>query len=640
MNTSLIVLLVGALGAQEPALSVSMAPWGQMLDTVKANEGLAPFRGKLIDLAREAANMPIVKRAKCLAEVGQNRTALDGRANALENEIRETFALAMSDFFTCSLLSNELPLLAAAYRLTGDAAFRDRVVAQLHEMATWSPLQRPGWTLYHPGARLPADGKDGNWLATGCGIRAIADTLELMPEDSLDQNLRQQINVLLEKEIAGVVDDWTTKRPWFVNTNNPITNQWVLPTEGLVRACLVLGVETHRDAYELGVTNVLKALDAHGAAGEFEEGFGYASFTVTALLHAARAMAVHGDRRAVDHAFLQHFPTWLVHHFQPGDMIINCFDAGAARQGADHSRPLLSLLAVCTGSPVARWALTYQTKGPDDTLAGLVARTLAPVGEGAAPPLFASYERANRVNWRDSWKPDASGVWARGGHPLDQHDHYDRGHVNFISKGRPILIEAGTPYYHHPLMGSHFASGVGHNVLQIGVAEPASVHAGETLALPGWQQRGVVAPIHVRTLNAKGGDVDLEITSGYEGLQRWSRRATWTANKLTVRDRVELIEGTSEVLMFRWHLGTNDDVTIVQSGAKWKISWPDAAIVITGSPPLLVSQVKLPDNTVNAVSDDNVPDPLHTCLVVRTESPASTLELVTVVKGTKSPHKS
>ena len=196
--------------------------------------------------AREAADLPIVRRAHTLEDVGKNRTWLDGRANALEDEIRETFALAMSDFAACNLLATELPLLAAAYRMTGEAVFRDRVMAQLRESADWTPLQRPGWTLYSPGHRLPSDGKDGNWLATGCGVRAIADTLELLPAGTVDDALVKRLHALLEGEVAGVVDDWETRRPWFVRGNNPITNQWVLPTEGLVRACLLLGVDAHR----------------------------------------------------------------------------------------------------------------------------------------------------------------------------------------------------------------------------------------------------------------------------------------------------------------------------------------------------------------------------------------------------------
>ena len=615
------------------AFAGDVAAWGDMLDAVRTQDALRPHCEKLVSQAREATEKPIVKRAKSLADVGQNRTWLDGRANALDPEIRETFALAMSDFAACSALAEELPLLAAAYRLSGEQLFRERVVAQLEEMAEWSPLQRPGWTLYHPGARLPAEGKDGNWLATGCGVRGIADAIELMPKGSLPDALVERLHKLLQGEVNGVVDDWRTKRPWFVSSNNPITNQWVLPTEGLVRACLVLGVDANRDAYELGVKNLLQALDAHGPAGEFEEGFGYASFTVTSMLHAARAMAVHGDRRAVDHAFLKNFPTWLVHHFQPADMVINCFDAGAARGGADRSRPLLSMLAVCTGSPVARWALAEQTAGPPDTLAGLAARALPPVGAEAAPPLFAAYERATRVNWRNNWNADGTGVWVRGGHPLDQHDHYDRGHVNFIARGHPILIEAGTPYYHHPLMGSHFASGVGHNVLQIGTEDPRSVNAGETLALRGWQPKGLVAPIAVHRLDTTGGDVTVEINNGYEHLKKWTRRVSWDSDQLSVKDTVELQENAPEVVLFRWHLGTNDAADVAGQGPAWEAKSSVARITFQGSTPVAVTQVKLPDNTVNTLSENGAPDLLHTCIVVQSKGPQQLFELSTQVEA-------
>lgn len=628
LGMALISIFCGASGGD--GLS-----WNAMLDAAKANELLAPYREQTVSQAREAAGQSIIRRAKTLAEVGKNRTWLDGRANALEDEIRETFALAMSDFAACRALADELPLLAAAFRLTGEPVFRDRVIEQLMEMASWSPLQRPGWTLYHPGARLPDGGKDGNWLATGVGIRAIVDTLEILPPDAVDTALRARLDALLEGEIAGVMDDWKTKRPWFVSGNNAITNQWVLPTEGLVRACLLLGVDAHRDAYDLGVKNLLQALDTHGAAGEFEEGFGYASFTVTSLVHTARAMAVHGDRRAIEHPFLKNFPTWFVHHLQPGGMVINCFDAGGVHGAAEGMRPLLSLFAVCTGSPAARWALAKQVGGPADTIAGLATRTLPPVDDSAAPPLFAAYDRARRVNWRSSWENDATGVWVRGGHPADQHDHYDRGHVNFILHGQPVFIEAGTPYYHHPQMASLFSSGVGHNVLQLGtLPPPKSGNAGDTFALAGWQQQGVVAPITVEKLDAAGGNVTVEITSGYDGLASWKRNAAWDANRLAVHDLVALQAGRKEVVLFRWHLGTNDEVTIKQeSPMNWTAAWPNVRVSIEATTPIVVSQTKLPDNTINSVSDDDKPDAMHTCLVVQSTEPATVFDLSTTAAG-------
>ena len=64
--------------------------------------------------------------------------------------------------------------------------------------------------------------------------------------------------------------------------------------------------------YELGVANLLRALDVQGRQGEFNEGIGYATMTVASMLSAARAMAVQGDARALDHPFLRGFPTWAV----------------------------------------------------------------------------------------------------------------------------------------------------------------------------------------------------------------------------------------------------------------------------------------------------------------------------------------
>ena len=641
--TPIAAAMILVLSSSENALRASaeapLPSWSALLDTARSQPALESARSALVVKARELAALPLVRRAYTLEDVGKHRTWLDGRSAALEDEIREVFALAMSDFAACNTLAGELPLLAAAYRLTGEEVFRDRVIAQLEEMGGWSPLQRPGWTCYTPGNRLPPDGKDGNWLATGCGVRALGDTLDLLPEGTLDKALLDKLHRLLDAEIAGVVDDWAAKRPWFVRSNNPVTNQWVLPTEGLVRACLILGIEDHREAYDLGVKNLLMALDAHGPKGEFEEGFGYASFTVTSMLHAAHAMAAAGDRRAVDHPFLKHFPAWLVHHFQPGNMVINCFDAGGAYNAAEGTRPLLSLLAVCTASPVARWALAHQTSGPSDDLPGLAARALPPVAADAAPPLFAQYERAARVNWRSSWRDDADGVWVRGGHALDQHDHQDRGHVNYIARGIPILIEAGTPSYHHPRMMTHYTSGAGHNVLQLGIQFPEGLaDAGKRVTLPGWQKAGGLAPITVRRLDATGGEVLVDATACYDGLARWHRTVSWNVGELVVVDDVALTEGTEDIVLFRWHLGTADEVSIREEEGHFRVAWPGAQdgqwpaeILLESTVPLSVAQIRLPDNTLAGHDGSENPRNSHTCLTVRSREKVRAIRLTTQV---------
>lgn len=627
--------IAGAAGtSSESAISERepMRNWAELLDSVKDNEVLATARQSLVAAARKAAAEPILRRPTRFEQVGKGRTFYDGRTDALSEDMKPTFAFAMADHMGCNTVAGELPLIAAAYRLTGDESLKRRALDQLEEMRSWSPLQRPGWTCYLPGKHLPADGKDGAWLATGTGVRAIADTLEILPPGDVPADLRAALEALLATEIAQVGDDWQVKRPWFVRSNNTITNQWVLPTEGLVRACVFLGRSKYAKEYELGMSNMLAAFNAHGSDGEFEEGVHYASFTVTSMLAATRATAVAGDRRLLDHPYLQRFPVWVIHHLQPGRKLLNAFDC-FMNSVPRHDGDVLSLLACCgayAGSGEARWAMSHLFDGPPDTLAGLVCRVTPPPSQ--SPPLFAAYQRATQVNWRDGWNDDATGLWVRGGHAADQHDNQDRGHVNFIYKGKCILIEAGTPAYHNPRIHSHYCSGVGHNVLQVGSAPaPASAFTGYVL-LPGWQKPRTVAPIVVNRLDASGGDVIVDGTQAYDGLTLWQRQVTWTSHQVEIRDAVSLAEDRSDQVLFRWHLGTEQPVAISGDSGRWKISWPDAAIEIESPVPLSVSQEPLPDNTLLTRPWEQCgTDHLHTCLVVRTAHGVNSANIITRV---------
>jgi hypothetical protein len=454
-----------------------------------------------------------------------------------------------------------------------------------------------------------------------------------MPEGSLAPGLIAKLHALAEKEIAGIIDDWKTKRTWFARRRNAISNQWMLPTEGLIEACLLLGLDEHREAYEFGVANFLEALNAHGPNGEFEEGFAYASMTLNSMLHAALAMATAGDCRAIDHPYLKKFPTWYIHNLQPGDTAINCFDGAHACGATKRMRSLLSLMVVCVNSPEAIWALRNLTGGPSDDLPGLFARIGLREEKGKAPSLFAHYERATRVNWRSSWREDAAGVWVRGGHKLDQHDHQDRGHVNLIWHGRPILIEAGSPSYGHPLIRANYQSAVGHNALQLGTYYPDEPRRlGKDAPLPGWQKRGAIAPITVQRLDDKGAVVTISCQSGYTNLARWDRRVQWRADWLTVKDAVDLKEGETDIILFRWHLGTTNRVTISENENRHEVRWPDAKMSLKANAPISVTQVRLPDNTLEGHTPSERTDNNHTCIVAQTREPRAALLLDTEVR--------
>ena len=614
MRTALIILVlalsVPAAAAPRPELAL-----GAMVDAADSCPAAQGARKHFLVQARTFADKGLIRRVHKYEDIGKYRTVLDLNASKLEPEIREIHALQMADNESSDRVAHELPMMAAAYRMTGDTLYRDRVVEQLREMTTWKPFQRPGWAVYENGRRPPPDGNDGTWLATGRSIAAIADALEIMPPDSIPPDVRAGLEKRLAEEIPLVIDDWKAKRQWFVRWKNPMTNQWVLPTCGLIRACLVLGPDQNREAYEFGVRNLLEAIDSHGSEGEFEEGISYAQFTVLYMFNTARAMAVSGDSRALDRPFLKRFSTWAVHHQQPASSVINCFDAGAVRIGwSGFLRPVLSLAAVCSGDETARWGLqnigwcTYN-------LQMMLAAALPPVGEECAPPLYAYYDRARRVNWRDSWDDKGSGVWVRGGHPLDGHDHLDRGHVNLIIKGKPVLMEAGTPNYGSDNIRA-CQSCVGHNVLQIG-DKPA-------LRKP--------APISIEKLDSTGGSIEVDGSQCYEDVDSWQRKVVWDASEMLVRDRVRLKTGRTDNIRFRWHLVTEQPAEIAGRDGRFRVRWDDVVILIRASSPIAVTQSMLPDATMAPGPADSSNDHRHTCVLVESASPAGEIEITTTVR--------
>ena len=610
------VLLLTATGSPAAAQQTRTVPdWGTAMDTAKADSRLSAARDKLIAEARQLASTSIIKRVYRADDIGKSGSSIGERTVILDGSARRaTFALAKSDNGAATGIASQLPLLATAFRWTGDEALKARIIAQLEESATWSPCQRPGWSLGSKASGpVPPKFHDGCWLATGWCIRAIADTLEIMPTGSLPQPLVEKLHSLLAREIAGIADDWRTKPSWFIRGNNPRTNQWMVPTEGLIRACLVLGKEKYPAQYELGVRNLLASLDAQGPQGECHEGIMYAALSVESLLHSARAMAVAGDRRAADHPFFGRFATWLAHHAQPGRAWINCFDVRLNNDG--RCRQLLSLLLLLGDHPVARWTLATQFGGPQDDIAGLAFRSTQ--GQSRAPSLFASYQNGCRVNWRSSWEDDATGVWVRGGHPLDGHDHYDRGHVNFIFRGRPLLIEAGTPRdYGDPQMGSLYQSIVGHNVLEV----------------EGCKTERKPAPIRVIRLDATGGEVLVDPTPGYADVKQWQRRVTWNADRLEVVDQVTFPPERPQTVLFRWHLATTEEVKPQGDGKQVSLSWSDATMTLESSVPSAVTTALLPDNTVG-LSEKQSETHLHRCVIIETTEPTATWTLKTTILG-------
>ncbi len=539
----------------------------------------------------------------------------------LDDDAWERFALSLADSDACLSLANILPEIAAAARLSGDPALLDRALAQLAELATWAPLQRPGWS--------GGNATRSAWLGTAWGVRAIVESLAELPAGAVPDELAAALRERLADEIAGIREDFRAGRAWYVRDDAAHSNQWALPLEALTLASLHNGLDRHRGDYEFAVAGLLRSLDAQGPDGEGVEGMQYAKMTFESALSAGLAGRAVGDERLLRHPALVHFPLWYLHHRQPAGFLVNAFDS----RSADLDWSVLARFAVGLKDPYARWALDHRPphSGAPRSLPFLrVAHT--PGLPSREPPAFAAYAVAARVNWIESNAAFArgpanrvSGFWMRGGHASDDHDHQDRGHVNFIVAGRPVLIEAGLASYGIPEHPTHYKSVAGHNVLQIGALAPAALtpvalrRAGQIL-----DRAHRSAPLDVRRLDAAGGEVAVDASGCYEGLVRWVRVATWTATELTVRDEVEL--AAPEVVVFRWHLGAPADAAVARP-APGRIEIDGIRLDHASDAPqaLAVEVQAMPDATLG-------PKPgRHATVVLSTAEPVRTLSLTTRV---------
>lgn len=517
---------------------------------------------------------------------------LDGRA-AAAGKNRELFALAASDCALTHRIHDEGVRLAVAARCTGRADLLERALAVLSAAVELDPLQRPGWTAYEPDAELPPEG-DGVWLATHWGISGIVDMLAVLG-DRVPPDLRARLRAMLRREALRVVKDWGDRRPWYVRSRAVISNQWIEPSLGLIKACLYLGEEDLRPAYNLGARNLAASLAASGADGAFFEGVGYARMTLGSLFDTLEAMSLSGDPRMRDFPFVRRCWFWLVHMHLPGPSLLNAYDSGSASLPDWARRTPFHALAAAVrsgGDPRALQAVAALFPEGSGSLYGIrYAAALAGLPAKAAPVLPAPYAffPSQRVAvWRERFEPPAGpqtalAVWVRGGSPLDGHAHRDQGQVSVQRGDRAIWMDCGTPAYSDPELETHYARASGHNILQIGELYPRS--------------RPVDAPMTVRALDASGGHVQVDTAAAYLTAERCFREVRWSRDgRVQVVDRTRLeFPASAGAEWYRFHTGSPEPVRIEGGKREWTVRWPGAEMKLASDRPIRVVQESWPD---------------------------------------------
>lgn len=529
-------------------------------------------------------------RPATMAEIAPAQ--LDQRAVALPIDRNQLFSLAMVDCTQTAFLLREGVMLAVSAKYTRNPQQIALAISMLEAANKYVPLQRPGATVSDLNVPINPGG-DGVWLATAWGISAIVDMLTILGDD-VPVDLRNRLAFQLRGEVKRIVEDWRDQRPWFVRVHNVISNQWIEPTIGLIKACLYLGDPRLLPAYNLGAENLAQSLRAHGTDGAFLEGVTYAEGTMFAVHDILASMRRSGDSRCADFPFPKNNWKWFVQMYMPGSMLVNNNDSGRSELPSYNSTvPLRSLIAavIASNDPDALAMIRYLYPSPT-SIGALEAIQYSDFlaanggsGRVTVPP-FAYFPSQQMVTWRSSFEPISSaqtalGLWMKGGTQFENHTHREQGHLSIYNGEQVVLMDCGTPFYGDPTYMAA-ASSAGSNIMQLDELMPHG--------------NPVNAPLVVNSLDANGGSVSINSSAAYLGAS-CTREINWNATgRVSIKDDVSLAASAPVGAEFyRFHTGSSAPLQISGSGRDWTVTWPGVTMTIQTSQDVTVEQSSFPD---------------------------------------------
>ena len=561
--------------------------------TVIANAYTAPNTTSMLNEIREISRRPSLRDAKkfvrpaTLEEIPPE--ILDARVATLPIGRREIFCLSIADCAQTSYLMTSGVMFAVDAKASMDPAQIAMSIAMLEEInQKFIPLQRPGYTAIYPTVAVTAEG-DGVWLATGWGISAIVDILEVLG-DSVPADLRARLDAQLRDEVKRIVIDWRDQRPWFVKSRCVVTNQWVVPTIGLIKACLFLKDPQLLPAYNLGIENLLAFLRVQGAAGEYLEGLSYAEMALTEVHDIIGSINKIGDMRCANFPFVENNWKWFAQMYMPGAMLVNCSDS--PRSTLPHYCMTVPLASLCSGAmsstdPNARSMMRFLYPNPQPIASlqalkfGAFVRTGSPNASLATLPTFAYFPNQQLVTWRSEFQPvqspqTALGLWMKGGTLSEMHTHREQGQLSVYCGERVVLMNCGTPSYSDADY-ERSASAAGSNIMQVGEVLPHG--------------QAVFAPLTVNQLDSNGGSVSIDSSGAYVGAI-CTRDITWNiSGQIQIKDQVSFSQLVpSQTEFYKFHTGSDTLLQITGSGKNWIVAWQGVSMSITTTENVVVEQ--------------------------------------------------
>jgi hypothetical protein len=561
------------------SLGYRLNEWPVVFEAARSDPAL---RGSLFNLDQSAqrglnAARGLYSRPARLSEIDPSQ--LDRRYAAAGSNA-EQFALAMADCAQSDFVRSAGVDLAVIAAYSNNPEYLRKCLDILSATKDRAPFQRPGWTLYDPGLKLPPGG-DGVWLATAWGIDGVVEMLSVLG-DRVPADLRSELTQRLRSEVAQIVSDWAQERPWYVKSRAVQSNQWIEPSVGLVKACLFLRDPGLLDAYNLGVQNLAASLARLGGDGAFSEGVSYAAMTSGSLLRVLDDLRLNGDERCHGFAWPRESWKWWAHMVMPGRQFVNCFDSRMSEIPTWAVRnPLPSMMqaAVSSGDPSAMSVYGRLFPGEASSSVSSI-RYLTSLSRRATGPTslpnYAHFESQQVLTWRTAWEPpsgtqSAMALWIRGGTLQDSHSHRDQGQVSVYNGNRIILMDCGMPDYSNPEIESRYAGPAGHGTVQVGALSP---HAAP-----------VDVPLVTRRLDESGGEVVINLRPAFPGTVQCDRSVQWSGEGVVeFQDRIKFTnEIAPNTVVLRFHTGAVAPLEITSAADMTEVKWPGVSFRIFGS---------------------------------------------------------
>lgn len=549
--------------------------WAEVIDRAKDDPEAEPW----LDALRKQAHAimvtkPVMKRPTTFAEYGRGRAVLAGGepafrqiARSTPNEVLWQVVRTQLDREMIASLADEMFILCAVYRLDGDDAVRRRIVYQLYEFLEWNPLIRtPSLT------ELRTAGIDGDLAQTttsGDGIQIIHNCFTLLPPDVLVGELREEMERMLTREGITIREllDLVGSGDEAISLNAPAEEAitWSGPIQGAILSGIHLGKNWSGGAYEKAVLTLLAILNDLQASNRPLRLPTDAAFIRSTLL-TARITALDGDFRLRNHPFLKTISLALHQHASAPDGVIMRGDwSTSPMPPANLVDSLLTEVALTTNDPVARWMIT-NILPESSTVSTLALRYLPAVTSDAIPAAFFLDSMSQTFSWRDAWENNCAFMLAYGS-PDAGIDHGDVCHVSLTVDGRPVFIETGSPQRLRPEIP--FGEAEAHNTMFIDDEPPA---AGRV-------------PITERRLTANEVNLRINGSIGFESLNHWYRDIFFNEQEIRIVDDLTFKLGERRAIKFRWHLGTDEDVTIEYT-RRWLVSWSEFQLEFQTTSPI------------------------------------------------------